>query len=209
MSDFSVLQHPYFYLLFISLHLFFGQFGSSMLYRLRYGKSPLICYETKQPNRHQQMSQWLAVPVIVWFVLMALFLTSAPFRALSINQPIIIMSPFWGLFLAAICLLGMLYCQFAMGRAFRIGQESETSQQQSTLVDYGIFRYSRNPVYVFSTLFLWVVSSWACTIPVLLSLMLISGLIHQLVLLEEQFLHKRFGTSYVHYQKRVPRYVFF
>ncbi len=209
MMDYSVLDHSYFYLMFISLHLLLGQIGSSLVYRIRYGKSPLICYQIEKPNRHQMISQRLAIPVIAWFVQIVLLMTSASFRSWSINYPLINISPFWGLIVAGICLFGMLYCQFAMGKAFRIGQEHETAEQQKTLIVGGVFRYSRNPVYVFSTLFLWAASSWICTIPVLVSVITISFFINQLVLVEEQFLQQRFGISYLQYQQKVPRYILF
>lgn len=209
MMDYSVLDHSYFYLMFICLHLLLGQFGSSIVYRLRYGKSPLICYQIEQPNKHQQISQRLAIPVIIWFVQIVLLMTSASFRNWPINYRLINISPVWGLIVAGICLLGMLYCQFAMGKAFRIGQEHDTAEQQKTLIVEGVFRYSRNPVYVFSTLFLWAASSWMCTIPLLLSVITISIFINQLVLAEEQFLRQRFGISYVQYQQKVPRYIYF
>src|SRR5438132_1110998 len=108
MIDYSVLEHPYFYLTFISLHLILGQCGSSIVYKFRYGKSPLICYQVQQPNKHQNISRWLTIPVIIWFTQIFLLITSVSFRNLSINKAIIQLSPIGGLIGAGICLIGML-----------------------------------------------------------------------------------------------------
>ena len=206
MFDYTFLEHPYFYLSFISLHFVLGQLGATAVYKIRFGQGPLICYQSKQPNTHQKISQFLAIPVILWFGQFILYMMSSSFRAALINTPIFHIAPVWGFAVACICLVGMLYCQFAMGNAFRIGQESVSEKKQTELVKTGIYKYSRNPVYVFSTLFLWAVSTWLCTIPVFLCLVVITALIHQLVLQEEQFLSTRFGNAYREYKEEVARY---
>lgn len=77
----------------------------------------------------------------------------------------------------------------------------------------GIYRYSRNPMYVASFFFLlglclmgWSTSVWSI---VLLIFFIISiPFYHWIVLLEEAFLEDKYGEAYLKYKQNVPRYIF-
>jgi len=76
----------------------------------------------------------------------------------------------------------------------------------------GIYRYSRNPMYVASFFFLlglclmsWSTSVWSV---VLLIFFIVSiPFYHWTILLEETFLEHKYGDSYREYMNRVPRYI--
>lgn len=77
----------------------------------------------------------------------------------------------------------------------------------TTLVEGGPFRFTRNPMYVFGSIWyaglaLLLVEPW--------SLALLSAVIvvthYGVVLREEAYLERRFGDAYRRYKARVPRY---
>ncbi|KTD56844.1 hypothetical protein Lsai_1821 [Legionella sainthelensi] len=207
MNQLSIIHHPYIYLVFISFHLFSGQGLTGVCYWLRFGKSPIICYQKKSHNQHHLISQWLILPVLVWFSCISLYALSQDFRSSCFNWPLSIINPLYGWGIAITGLVGMLVCQYEMGEAFRVGQESKKEQSQNILKTKGCFKFSRNPIYFFSILYLIGVSLWSLIWPVWIALMTIMVLIHFLVLEEEHFLAQRFGDAYLIYKKSAPRYI--
>jgi protein-S-isoprenylcysteine O-methyltransferase Ste14 len=93
--------------------------------------------------------------------------------------------------------------RFGLGESFRIGSPKE---QTSLHID-GLFRLSRNPMYlgVFATLLatvLYTMNPFALVIGIF-----IVAVHHKIVLAEEQFLYKAFGAEYAEYCHRVRRYI--
>jgi protein-S-isoprenylcysteine O-methyltransferase Ste14 len=90
-----------------------------------------------------------------------------------------------------------------LGEAFRIGRPSEST---SLKVD-GLFRLSRNPMYVgvYATLLASVL--YTLNPVVLLVAVFIVAVHHQIVLAEEQHLAVCFGSAYADYRGRVRRYL--
>ena len=75
-----------------------------------------------------------------------------------------------------------------------------------TLAVTGPYRWSRNPQYIGWFLFLlgyalndW---SWWC----FAAMLIVTVYIHALILIEEEHLHRVFGTRYAEYRRAVPRY---
>ena len=93
--------------------------------------------------------------------------------------------------------------RLGLGESFRIGSPKE---QTSLHVD-GLFRFSRNPMYVgvFGTL----LSSMLYTLNPFLILIgiFVIAVHHKIVLAEEQHLQKIFGEQYTEYRQRVRRYL--
>ena len=72
------------------------------------------------------------------------------------------------------------------------------------LVTSGIFRYVRHPLYLFSSLFLWLTPTMTQNQRVLywlMTLYFVVGSVH-----EEQILADEFGDAYVEYKAQVPRF---
>jgi len=78
----------------------------------------------------------------------------------------------------------------------------------TAIVSYGIFKYSRNPIYVsFTLMYLGVVllSSAIAGFVLLIPLLIITqkGIIER----EEKYLLNKFGEEYAHYQSTVRRWI--
>jgi len=93
--------------------------------------------------------------------------------------------------------------RFGMGESFRIGSPRENTG----LKVYGLFRISRNPMYlgVYAT----IAASILYTLnPVSLAIgFFVIAVHHKIVLAEEQYLLKTFGDVYFNYCRRVRRYL--
>ena len=99
---------------------------------------------------------------------------------------------------------GLLYAgRYKMGDSFRLGTPKEPTRIK---VD-GLFRLSRNPMYV--GVYATVVASVIYTLnPVVILLgMFVIAVHHAIVLAEEDHLRNTFGREYRDYCEQVPRYV--
>ncbi len=90
-----------------------------------------------------------------------------------------------------------------MGDSFRLG----TPKEDTRLKTDGLFRLSRNPMYVgmYATM---AASSLYTLNPVILALaVFVVAVHHRIVLAEEKHLHQVFGQEYVEYRRGVRRYI--
>ncbi len=100
--------------------------------------------------------------------------------------------------------VGLAWSLVSFGRSFRVGIDTE---QPDKLITTGIFRLSRNPIYVASAFVLigqfLIFPNW-----ILLAYPLAAAwLVHRQVLLEEQYLKTHYGQEYADYCRRVRRYL--
>lgn len=109
-----------------------------------------------------------------------------------------------GLILLLVSFLWTSIAQYQMSRSWRIGIDySETTE----LIDHGLFKYSRNPI------FLGVLLSYLGTfliIPNMLSfaiLLITFVTIQTQVRLEEEYLENVQGQNYIHYKTKVRRWL--
>ena len=133
---------------------------------------------------------WTAMVVHSWGVNVSFVKVAEPFRWL------------------ALCLWGsgfvlLFIGRFGLGDSFRIGSPKEPTQ----LAVDGLFRFSRNPMYlgVYATLL-------ACVLYTLNPVLLVLGIFvvvvhHKIVLAEEQHLRTAFGAKYAEYCSHVRRYL--
>ena len=93
--------------------------------------------------------------------------------------------------------------RFEMGRAFRLG----TPKEHTNLKVDGLFRLSRNPMYV--GMYTTIVAAALYTLnPIVIELgAFVIAVHHSIVLAEENHLQKVFGQEYVKYRNGVRRYV--
>ena len=93
--------------------------------------------------------------------------------------------------------------RFGLGSSFRLGSPQEST---SLKVD-GLFRFSRNPMYlgVYATLLASVL--YTLNPILLLVAIFVAAVHHRIVLAEEQYLRSVFGEEYVDYCRRVRRYL--
>ena len=96
--------------------------------------------------------------------------------------------------------------QIVMGKAWRIGIPAKQEASQS-LVTGGLYRFSRNPIYVGIMLFIAggvIVSPGPITI---LSFILTGALVGKIIEAEEAFLRQAFGADFDAYCRRVRRWI--
>ncbi len=89
-----------------------------------------------------------------------------------------------------------------LGRSLRVGLPNE----ETTLVVSGIYRYSRNPIYLALYCMLGASLIYAFSWVNLVAVILGVALHHRIVLAEEKFLSGRF-PDYEDYRRRVRRYL--
>lgn len=110
---------------------------------------------------------------------------------------------FIALTLVGIGFLLFLVTYLNLGDALRVGLPEE----ETTLKTKGLYRFSRNPMYI--SFYLLAIASVLYTLnPLVLALAVIGIFVHhKVVLAEENFLQKRFGKVYTDYCKRTRRYL--
>ena len=196
---------PWPYLAFASLHLVAGQGLAGLVYRARFGRSPLVLYRRRAAaGAHGRRTRWVGLATVAWAAALLASAFSPGFGASVVGMPLVSVPPIAGWIVGMLGLVGMLAAQVGMGAAFRVGlDESEVP----TLVTTGLHRVSRNPVYVASVLYLVGVSLWAPCAAVLLGLVAVAAGIHGLVRAEERFLAAALGPEHAAYCREVRRYL--
>jgi protein-S-isoprenylcysteine O-methyltransferase Ste14 len=183
--------------LIIVLHqvLFQGAFAAkNLLLRIKLGK----------PIRGKNSEARVAVAFFALFIALALYFawSGARFGAvhwLGTNTSTAIAL----LFLALNLLVGITSLR-DLGESWRVGVIEE---QVTELVEDGIYRFSRNPYFV-SYLLMFAGYTALLQNGLLLLLSLAgSGLVHNMIRREEQYLETVHGEEYREYLRRVPRYL--
>ena len=90
-----------------------------------------------------------------------------------------------------------------LGRSTRLGLPLENT----TLKINGLYRFSRNPMYLGFDLL--TLASIVFTADIIIAMIGIYSIIiyHFIIIGEEKFLEKRFGIDYISYKKKVRRYI--
>jgi protein-S-isoprenylcysteine O-methyltransferase Ste14 len=168
-------------------------FGGGSLFRRRN-----IDMDGEPPINHIPFytSKYLIVIIWVAMVLQSWGINLSIFKRPEFIQPISL----------AIWIVGfslLFIGRFGMGSSFRIGSPKENTSLKMT----GLFRFSRNPMYlgVFATL----LASVLYTLNPILFLIAIFIIVvhHKIVLAEEEYLQKSFGEQYLAYCRKVRRYI--
>lgn len=96
----------------------------------------------------------------------------------------------------------ILISSFTLGKSIRIGLPTE----KTTLKTHGIYRLSRNPMYIgvhLVTLAAMLITlKWWVILPGIFSIYAY----HMIALAEERFLESRFGEPYIRYKQQTRRY---
>jgi len=109
-----------------------------------------------------------------------------------------------GIILLVISLIWTVIAQIQMGNSWRIGIDEE---KKTELVSSGVFRFSRNPIFlgmIITLLGLFLAFPNAFT---LIILILGFVLIQIQIRLEEEFLAKKHGEKYINYSGNVRRWI--
>ena len=109
-----------------------------------------------------------------------------------------------GVFLMGIALVWTATAQMQMGQSWRIGIDFEN---KTNLVEKGLFRISRNPIFVGMRMALWGFFLAMPNALTLVSVAMLDVLIQVQVRLEEEFLRGVHAETYVEYCGRVRRWI--
>jgi protein-S-isoprenylcysteine O-methyltransferase Ste14 len=141
-------------------------------------------------SKYSMVAVWAAMVAQAWGLGLPLAARPAWVRWASIG--------FW------VCGFALLLAgRLTMGESFRMG----SPQERTGLRVDGLFKVSRNPMYlgVFATLL--AATLYTLNPLVLLVAIFIVAVHHRIVLAEEGYLREAFGGEYAEYRRRVPRYL--
>ncbi|MBT8368664.1 MAG: isoprenylcysteine carboxylmethyltransferase family protein [Deltaproteobacteria bacterium] len=151
-------------------------------------------------NREANLSIGFFVLFILFSVLLGLF--DAPIGTVDLMARSTALAIAFAL-LAVNLLIGAASL-IGLGNSWRVGVLED---QQTDLVEGGIYRFSRNP-YFLSYLIMFAAYTVLLQNIILLVLSVVGfAMIHAMVLKEEKDLKAVHGEMYRQYQKRVPRYI--
>lgn len=106
--------------------------------------------------------------------------------------------------LSWVCGFAFLYLgRFTMGDSFRLG----TPREDTRLRTGGLFRMSRNPMYVGVYLTIGASALYTANPLVVLAGVFVIAVHHRIVLAEEKHMGNVFGREYQNYCSRVKRYI--
>jgi protein-S-isoprenylcysteine O-methyltransferase Ste14 len=170
----------------------------------RYGTSGVLLFRSRR--RRQLVSDTLAV---VWFALLIGQAALVAVRPDWLARRALWTDPTGGLaaigaVLMVVGLALMVTAQLELGASWRIGIEEGA---RPGLVTGGLYRYSRNPIFL---AFLLMMLGYALLIPTPLSLALLVGTyagIRRQISFEEEYLERTYGEAYRDYARRVGRFV--
>lgn len=109
-----------------------------------------------------------------------------------------------GILITVIGVSIFVIAMISMKTSWRVGIDKNT---KTKLLSYGIYNYSRNPAFVgFNLMFIGLFLIYP---NILTSIVLILNImaIHRLILQEEKHLKNLFGTEYIAYKEKTPRYL--
>jgi len=195
----------YDYLVLISLVIFYILFIGRTLLLYKNGVKVWVI-GTSAKKLFEIILENLLVPVLIlWSAFIVI-------TALGVNIPQIfskyLINIFWLKYIGILfCYTGLIIFLSALisfGKAWRIGIDKENSNE---LITEGIFKYSRNPIFLFMDIyFMGIALVYPNIVFVLVTFCMIIG-IHFQIIREEQFLINKFGEKYVEYKKRTRRYI--
>ena len=119
------------------------------------------------------------------------------------------LSPEWfrgaGILLMVVAMIPALWAVASMIRA---GTHPEPSHPTTRIVTWGMFRFSRNPIYLSYTLFLVGLALFTLNVWMLAVAAAVWAVLHYGVILrEERYLERKFGDTYLEYKRRVRRWL--
>jgi protein-S-isoprenylcysteine O-methyltransferase Ste14 len=189
----------------VSLILFYTLMIGRMLLLYKKGVKVLVI-GAKSKKLLEKIIEITLVPVLIFWGISVIII------ALHIELPSIVsnylINILWLKYIGIVfCYIGLIIFFSALvsfGHAWRIGIDEKNSNE---LITNGIFKYSRNPIFVFMDLyFLGITLIYPNIVFTVLTILTIMG-IHFQILNEEQFLLKKFNEEYIKYKKQTRRYL--
>ncbi len=198
MTDFLRFFIPLYFILFFTTAFF----GASFIVAKRIGKNTNVL--PKDDSAYGLIGKYFKLCLLGLFLYtILLFLFSDDlFQLYLIHFLDIKILKYVGIFLMILSLIWVVIAQIHMKNSWRIGIDEES---RTELITSGLFKFSRNPIFLGMIVSL---IGFFMSLPTMISLLfLILGivLIQIQIRLEEVFLLKQHGENYVDYKNRVRR----
>jgi protein-S-isoprenylcysteine O-methyltransferase Ste14 len=191
-------------LVLVSLVIFYGLFLGRTVLLYKQGVKVWVIGTSGKKFLEKILENILFPVLILWCMLVV-------FAALHIPLPPVMAAPLlpfsWIKYAGIVfCYLGLalfLWALVSFGRAWRIGIDENNTNE---LITTGVFKYSRNPIFLFMDLyFCGIMLIYPTLIFMIIALGTIAG-IHFQILREEKFLLHKFGAAYTEYRRHTRRY---
>jgi protein-S-isoprenylcysteine O-methyltransferase Ste14 len=168
-----------------------------------FAKNYLLKHKLGKPIRGFNLEANLSISFFVLFIGLSIYLAMSGGNPGRLNLLPAGIALFIGLLLMFANLLTGLASLKDLGDSWRIGVIEE---QQTQLIESGIYRFTRNPYFV-AYLLMFAAYTILLQNIILLALSCVGfGMVHAMVLKEEKYLAKTHGETYQQYRQRVPRY---
>lgn len=138
-----------------------------------------------------------------------LFITIIIVIALHFILPITIFIPFpWNLIGILPIILGIVFNLIA-DNAFKVRMTTvKPFEESSALVTNGVFRLSRNPMYLgFVFILLGIGTLLGSLTPFLITLLFTISIYRMYIIVEEKMLEEKFGEEWLSYKNKVRRWI--
>jgi protein-S-isoprenylcysteine O-methyltransferase Ste14 len=122
--------------------------------------------------------------------------------ALSITNSIVL--EMIGTFLISIGLIFSTVASLNLGRSWRVGVNTS---EKTELVTHGIYKFSRNPYFLFYDMVLIGLSLSSQSMLVIVFSTMTIIMFHVLIIKEEKYLENMHGIDYRNYKKQTRRYI--
>jgi protein-S-isoprenylcysteine O-methyltransferase Ste14 len=161
--------------------------------------------DSNQPRRTKFLSPWLAYPLalIVWWVVPWAISLLSPRYGWVAGRP-----SMWNLSGLILVLVGTTSLIWGVAlHSAQSPQGIEWELDKSYLLGHGLYKFSRNPMYLSELVLLlgWVL--FYGSVAVLIVFAVWYGFFHfYIVPTEERVLEAHFGEAYIEYKNKVPRW---
>ncbi len=200
MTDILRLTLPIYFIIYFGLAFFL----KSIIVARRIGKNPLVL--PKDDSAFGLIGLYFKLTLIAIFIYTVVFAALPAWHTqfLTINYFDTLTFKYAGLSILFIALVWTVIAQRHMKNSWRIGIDNET---KTDLITSGLFSISRNPI--FFGMILSLIGLFLTTPNSLTALFLVLGyvLIQIQIRLEEEFLTKEHGQTYLDYKQKVRRLI--
>ncbi|XGV96204.1 MAG: isoprenylcysteine carboxylmethyltransferase family protein [Leptolyngbya sp. BL-A-14] len=128
---------------------------------------------------------------------------------ISFLFPVSLLPRLVSLSIAALALIGAGWLSTSAFRTMSSAQTAvDPSKPTTAIVSDGVFRFSRNPIYLSLTLlYIGISLLFSATWALLLLLPLLVVMQIGVIAREEQYLERKFGSTYLNYKAQVRRWI--
>ncbi|MEJ5048768.1 isoprenylcysteine carboxylmethyltransferase family protein [Chryseobacterium culicis] len=198
MADFIRFFIPLYFIVFFTISFV----GISYKVAKQIGKNPNVL--PKDDSVYGLVGFYFKMTLCVLFIytMLLLFLPEKIFNAFKITMLEYVPLQYTGVVIMIFALIWVIIAQLQMKNSWRIGVDSTTKTE---LITHGLFRFSRNPIFLGMTISL---VGFFLVFPTVIafSFLLIGSILMQIqIRIEEEYLLKQHEQIYVTYKKRVAR----